>query len=316
MGDKSKVCPTSIGGQAVIEGVMMKGPENTAIAIRKMGGEIVTRREKTKSIDKRYPLFKLPIFRGMFMLIDTMVLGVRSLTYSAEQAEFDEGDAEPSRFDRFLEKIFGGEKKAEQAAIYFSVFLSLVLTVLLFIILPTFLIRFIKTNVSATVVMNLMEGLLRIGIFLVYLLAVSRMKDIQRVFEYHGAEHKTIHCYEHRQELTPENAASYSRLHPRCGTSFLLIVMVVSIIVFSFMGWPNMLVRIISRILLLPLVAGISYEIIKWAGRSESALSRVVRTPGLFLQRLTTREPDNSQLEVAIAALKAVAPEDQGVDAW
>lgn len=311
-----KVSPTSIGGQAVIEGVMMKGPENTAIAIRKSDGEIITSREKTKGVDKRYPLFRLPVFRGMFTLIDTMVLGVRSLTYSAEQAEFEEEDAGQSRFDRFLERIFGGREKADQAAIYISVVLSVVLAVLMFIILPTFLIRFLKPNIGSTVVMNILEGLLRIGIFIVYLLAVSRMKDIQRVFEYHGAEHKTIHCYEHGEELTPQNAAVHPRLHPRCGTSFLLVVLVVSIIVFSFMGWPNMLVRIVSRILLLPLVAGISYEIIKWAGRSESVLSRIVRAPGLFLQRLTTREPDLSQLEVAIRALKAVVPEDKEADAW
>lgn len=316
MGDKKKVRPTSIGGQAVIEGVMMKGPEKTAIAVRKSSGEILTTSQKTNCMDKRYPLFKLPVFRGMFTLIDAMVLGVKSLTYSAEQAEFEDGSDEPSRFDEFLERICGGKERADQAAIYLSVVLSLVLTVLLFIILPTFLIRFLKLDTGATVLMNLFEGLLRIGIFLVYLVMVSRMKDIQRVFEYHGAEHKTIHCYEHGQELTPENAAAYSRLHPRCGTSFLLIVLVVSIIVFSFMGWPNMLVRIVSRILLLPLVAGISYEIIKWAGRSQNALSRVVRAPGLFLQRLTTREPDLQQLEVAIAALKAVAPEERGADAW
>ena len=160
--------------------------------------------------------------------------------------------------------------------------------------------------------MNLMEGVLRISIFLVYLLAVSRMKDIQRVFEYHGAEHKTIHCYEHGEDLTPENAARHPRLHPRCGTSFLLIVLVVSIILFSFIGWPNMLVRIMTRILLMPLVGGISYEIIKWAGRSESLPARIVRAPGMFLQNLTTREPDNAQLEVAIASLKAVAEEERG----
>jgi len=245
----------------------------------------------------------------MFTLIDTMVMGVRALTFSAQQVELDEGESEPSRFEKFFEKIFGD--KSEQVGTYLTVSVSLMLTVLLFIILPTYLIRFIKLTAASTVVMNLMEGALRIGIFIIYLLAVSRMKDIQRVFEYHGAEHKTIHCYEHGQELTPENAALYSRLHPRCGTSFLLIVLVVSIIMFSFIGWPNMLVRIVSRLLLLPLVGGISYEIIKWAGKSQSRLSRIVRAPGLLMQKLTTREPDSGQLEIAIAALKAVAPEGE-----
>jgi uncharacterized protein YqhQ len=310
MADKGKVCPTSMGGQAVIEGVMMKGPRSYAIAVRKASGEILVHREQLKGIDKKYPIFKLPVFRGMFALIDTMVLGVKALAFSAEQVDI-EGGMEPSRFDKLLERVF--KDKAEQATIYFSVFLSLVLTVGLFIILPTYLVRFLKFASGGTVFMNLVEGLLRIGIFLVYLLAVSRMKDIRRVFEYHGAEHKTIHCYEHGEDLRPENAARHPRLHPRCGTSFLLIVLVVSIIMFSFIGWPNMAVRIITRILLMPLVGGISYEIIKWAGRSESLFARVVRSPGMFLQNLTTREPDSGQLEVAIASLRAVAGEKEGV---
>ncbi len=313
MGDSDKVCPTSIGGQAVIEGVMMKGPEDVAIAVRKGPGNILVHREPVKDVSRRYPVFKLPVFRGMFTLIDTMVLGVRALTFSAEQVEFLE-EEKPSRFDRVMEKIFG--EKADNATIYFSVFLSLVFAVLLFIILPTFLIRFARLGTGNPVILNLIEGFLRIGIFLIYIVLISRMKDIQRVFEYHGAEHKTIHCYEHREELTVENAAKYTTLHPRCGTSFLLIVMVVSILMFSFLGWPNLLMRVVSRVLLLPLIAGISYEIIKWAGRSEGTLSRVVRVPGLYLQKLTTREPDEGQLEVAIEALKGVLVDREGADAW
>ncbi|MBA1334095.1 MAG: hypothetical protein HPY66_1579 [Firmicutes bacterium] len=313
MSDNNNICPTSIGGQAVIEGVMMKGPEDIAIAIRKSSGDILLHKQPLKSAARRNRLFKLPVFRGMFALIDTMVLGVRALTFSAEQMEFAEEEG-TSGFDKFVEKIFGD--KAEEATIYFSVFLSLVFTVLLFIILPTFLIRFLKFSVQSTIVMNLMEGVIRITVFIIYLLAVSKIKDIQRVFEYHGAEHKVIHCYEHRQELTVENAARFTTLHPRCGTSFLLIVLVVSIIVFSFLGWPNLLVRVVSRLLLLPVVGGISYEIIKWAGRSNSLASRIVRKPGLFLQKLTTREPDEGQLEVAIEALKGVLVEQEGADAW
>ena len=313
MADKEKVCSTSMGGQAVIEGVMMKGPRSYAIAIRKASGEILVHREQLKGIDKKYPIFKLPVFRGMFALIDTMVLGVKALAFSAEQAEM-EGGMEPSRFDKFLERVF--KDKAEQATIYFSVFLSLVLTVGLFIVLPTFLVRFLSFAVGGTVLMNLMEGLFRIGIFLVYLLAVSRMKDIRRVFEYHGAEHKTIHCYEHGEDLTPENAARHPRLHPRCGTSFLLIVLVVSIIMFSFIGWPNMAVRIISRILLMPLVGGISYEIIKISGRSQLKIARIINTPGLMFQGFTTREPDDSQIEVAIEAMKNVLVDNKEEDKW
>lgn len=313
MADKKKVRPTSIGGQAVIEGVMMKGPEDVAIAIRKGPDDIMVHKEPVKHITKRYPIFKLPVVRGMFALIDTMVLGVRALTFSAEQVEFEEED-KPSRFDQFMEKIF--KDKAENVAIYFSVFLSLVLAVLLFIILPTFLIRFAKSSTGNPVMLNFIEGLLRIGIFLIYLVLISRMKDIQRVFQYHGAEHKTIHCYEHGEELTVENAVKYTTLHPRCGTSFLLIVLVVSILVFSFFGWPNLLVRIVWRILLMPLVAGISYEIIKWAGRNEGIISKIVRAPGLYLQKLTTREPDGDQLQVAIEALKGVLVEREGADLW
>jgi uncharacterized protein YqhQ len=310
MSDKN-VCPTSIGGQAVIEGVMMKGPEKIAIAIRKASGSVLVHREPAGDMDRRFALFRLPIIRGMFALIDTMIVGVKALTYSAEQ--IDIADQEETWFDRLMKRVFG--EKADDVAIYFTVFLSLVFTVLLFIVLPTFLIRFIRVQGLSNTVMNLFESMIRIAVFLVYVVLISGMKDIRRVFEYHGAEHKVIHCYEHRDKLTPQNAARYSTMHPRCGTNFLLIVMVVSAAVFSFMGWPGLLVRIVSRILLLPIVGGISYEIIRWAGRSQSLLSRIIRAPGLYLQKLTTRQPDEAQLEVAIEALKAVLPAREGADA-
>lgn len=314
MSDNKRACrPTSIGGQAVIEGVMMKGPEEIAIAIRKSPESILVHKEPVRDITKRYPLLKLPVLRGMFTLVDTMVLGVRALTFSAEQVGFIE-EEKPSRFDRMMEKIFGD--RAENIAIYLSVFLSFVFAVFLFILLPTYLMRFSKMSMDNPIALNLVEGFMRIAIFLIYLLLVSRMKDIQRIFEYHGAEHKTIHCYEHGEDLTVENAAKYSTLHPRCGTSFLLIVLVVSVLVFSFMGWPNILVRIVTRILLLPLVAGISYEIIKWAGRSSGIAARIVRAPGMWLQKLTTREPDEKQLEVAIRSLREVLVTREGADAW
>lgn len=310
MKDTERTNLIGIGGQAVIEGVFMKGPNNTAVALRKADGGISVRSERLKGTDKKYPILKLPFLRGMFILIDTMVLGVRALTFSADQMELDEDDdGEPSRFEKFFEKLLGD--KGEQIAVYLSVALSLVLAVGLFMVLPTYLIRFLKPVAGGAVYMNIAEGLLRIGIFLGYVFLISRLKDIQRVFEYHGAEHKTIHCYERGDELTPENAAKYSRLHPRCGTSFLLIVMVVSIILFSFVGWPSIPVRVMSRILLMPLIGGISYEIIKWAGKKEGIISGIIRAPGLFLQRLTTREPDSGQLEVAIASLRAVAAAEE-----
>ncbi len=309
MENTKKTRAAAIGGQAVIEGVLMKGPNNAAVALRKADGGISVRRERLKGIDKRYAIFRLPVFRGMFILIDTLVLGLRALTFSADQAGLGEDADEPSRLEQIFEKLLGD--RAEQVAIYLSVAISLVLAVGLFMVLPTYLIRFLSPVAGGVLYMNLVEGLLRICIFLGYILLISRMKDIQRVFEYHGAEHKTIHCYEHGEELIPENASKYPRLHPRCGTSFLLIVMVVSIILFSFVGWPNIPIRIISRILLMPLVGGISYEIIKWAGNSEGFISGIIKAPGLLLQQLTTREPDSGQLEVAIASLKAVVAAEE-----
>ncbi len=304
--------PTSIGGQAVIEGVMMKGPDNLAIAVRKPDNEIVIKKESLKGLSKSSGT-KIPIIRGVIALIDSMILGIKCLTYSAEFFE-EEEDVKKGKFEKWLENKLGD--KADDVFIYFSVFIAILMAMLIFIVLPTVVTNFLNDSIKNHILLNGVEGVFRILLFVGYIVLISRMKDIQRVFEYHGAEHKTIHCYESGKPLTVENAREFTTLHPRCGTSFMLIVMVISIILFSFVGWPNPLVRIVSRFILMPVVAGISYEIIKWAGKSKSKLVCMVSYPGLMLQKLTTREPDDSQLEVAIAAMNNVLTKDEEADRW
>lgn len=301
---------TSIGGQAVIEGVMMRGPGKIAIAVRKPDGEIEVKVDESVPITKRNRFFGLPIVRGAISLFDSMIVGIKALTYSAS---FFEESEEEDKLDKFLKEKLGD--KADNAIIGFSMVVSLFLAMGLFFVLPTFAAGWIKKMTSNPVLINLLEGVLRILIFFVYLTVVSKMKEIQRVFEYHGAEHKSIFCYEAELELTPENAMSFDTLHPRCGTNFMLIVMVISIVIFSFLGWPSLLMRIVSRVILLPVVAGVSYEVLKWFGRSESTFAKVLMYPGLMLQRLTTSVPDRDQVEVAIAALKAVLPNGED-DRW
>lgn len=306
---------TSIGGQAVLEGVMMRGPKQIATAVRKSDGEIVIDKKPVTSITQKFKFLKLPIIRGVVNFIESMVVGVKCLMFSADlyDVEGEEG-YEPSKFEKWLDDKFGD--KIKDIAIYAAVAIALVMGIGLFMLLPTVIVGFLKPLIPNTVLLNLAEGVVRMSIFLIYLALVSRMSDIQRVFEYHGAEHKTIAAYEHGEELTVENARKYTRLHPRCGTSFLLIVMVISIIFFSFLRWDNVFQRIVFRLLLLPVVAGVSYEIIKFAGRSKNKCVSLLTKPGLWLQKLTTREPDDSQLEVAIASLKAVIPENKEEDKW
>jgi len=279
------------GGQAVIEGVMMRGRRNLAIAVRKPDSEIIIERRPVKSVAEKLPFLKWPFFRGTVMLIESLVIGIQALAFSANQA----AEAE--------EEELGPWEMA------LTITVALGLGILLFVVAPTTMARFLY-GFKSVFLINFFEGLFRIGIFLLYILAISRMKDIQRVFQYHGAEHKVINAYEAGEELVVENARKYSQLHPRCGTSFLLIVMVIMILVFSFLGKPGLLLRIVSRILLLPVVAGISYEVLKLSGRyCNSPVMKVIIAPGLWLQKLTTREPDDSQVEVAIRALQAVLPE-------
>ncbi len=306
---------TSIGGQAVIEGVMMRGPKDIATAVRKGDGTIVIDKKPVNSFVAKYKLNKIPLVRGVFSFVDSLVTGMKCLMFSADQMDLeDDEDYKPSRFEAWLENKFGD--KIKDIAIYFAVVVAVFFSIGLFVLLPNALASLVGIFIKSRLVLNIAEGVMRMAIFLGYLLLVSRMKDIQRVFEYHGAEHKTIATYENGKELTVENAREESRLHPRCGTSFLLIVMVVSIIMFSFLRWDVMWKNLLFRLALMPLVAGISYEFIKFAGKSKSPVTRILTKPGLWLQLITTREPDDSQLEVAIASMKAVITGNSEDDKW
>ncbi len=307
---------TSIGGQAVIEGVMMRGPQKIATAVRKSSGEIIIDEKPVNSFVVRHKLNKIPILRGVVSFVESMVTGVRCLMFSADQVDIEDSDTsmEPSRFEKWIDDKLGD--KVKDIAIYVSVAVALCFSVLLFMILPTVIAGFFDGFIKNRICLNLIEGGVKILIFLLYMWGVSHMSDIRRVFEYHGAEHKTIATYEAGEELTVENAKKYTRLHPRCGTSFLLIVMVISILMFSVFSWKNVWIRIGYRLLLLPVVAGVSYEIIKFAGKYPTGVVGWLTKPGLWLQKLTTNEPDESQLEVAIAAMKAVIPENKEEDKW
>lgn len=316
---------TSIGGQAVMEGVMMRGPYKTAVAVRKPDGDIECKVEENGT-KTRSAFLKLPIVRGCVNFIDSLVIGMKALMYSAEfvDIEGDEEEAE-SKFDKWLDDKFGDRIK--DIVIYVSIAISLVFSIALFMILPTFLTKgaerlgelvpMITPVTDSHLFTSLFEGIVRMAIFIGYLAIVSQMSDIKRVFQYHGAEHKTIACYEAGEELTVENIKKYKRFHPRCGTSFLLFVMIVSILLFALLPRVDMVIlRVLMRLALLPVVAGISYEIIKWAGRSKSRCVTWMSKPGLWLQKLTTREPDETMIEVAIASMEPCIPENKEDDRW
>lgn len=300
---------TNIGGQAVIEGVMMRGKKMYAVAVRKPDQDIIIDKKDIKTISDKIKLFKLPIFRGMLAFVESMIIGIKTLTYSADFFEVEE--SEPSKFDKFLEKVFGD--KLDSLLIGISVCIAILFGVGVFMVLPMFIARFFENIITQNWVLNTIEGLIRILIFLCYIVLISKMNDIKRVFQYHGAEHKTISCLEHEEELTVENAKKHSRLHKRCGTNFLFIVMIISILVFGFIRVDSVWIKACSRILLVPIIAGISYEVLKWAGRNDNKVVDFLNYPGLCLQKITTSEPDDKQLEVAIAAIKGVLedePED------
>lgn len=307
----SEIKKTSIGGQALIEGIMMRGPHKIATAVRKPDGEIIVKTQEIKPVFKN-KILKMPLVRGSSALVEAMLIGIKELMYSAE---FYGEDFEEDAFDKLIRKIFKG--KAEQAIIYFSVVFALIISVGAFIILPSFVANFMKPLTGSSLVLNLIEGIIRVGLFTLYVYMISKMEDIKRVFMYHGAEHKTIYAYESGEELTVENASKYMTLHPRCGTSFLVNVLLISIIVFSFFGWPNPWVRIIIRLVMLPVIAGISYEINRFIGKNEnSKLACLLAKPGFQFQKLTTKEPTEDMLEVAIAALKEVIPDNKEDDLW
>ncbi|MFO7887298.1 MAG: DUF1385 domain-containing protein [Eubacteriales bacterium] len=302
---------TTIGGQALIEGIMMKGPHKISTAIRKPDGEITTRTKDLKSVFKK-DIFNKPLIRGSLTLVEAMLIGVKELMYSAE---FYEEEIEEDFIDKTLRKIF--KDKADTAIIYASVAIALLVSIVVFILGPSLITNLLKNLIPVPIILNLIEGVIRIVLFVVYVYYISKLEDIKRVFMYHGAEHKTIYCYENMEELTVENARKYTTLHPRCGTSFIVNVLIISIIVFSFFGWPNPFLRVVIRLAMLPLIAGIAYEVNRYVGRNDETLfAKIAAKPGFWFQKLTTKEPDDSMLEVAIVALKEVIPENKDDDKW
>jgi len=305
--NKPKIC-SSVGGSALIEGVMMRNSDKLAVSVRKSDGEIFTEVRNVVPITKKYKFFGLPFVRGAVSLIDSMVVGIKVLMESAEQVDiYDEEDEEESKFDIWMKNKFGDNYF--NVMLYFSLFIALAFSIGLFILLPTFitgLLPFEKGTSGGSLLANAIEGIIKIALFLLYIYLVSKNKEIHRVFQYHGAEHKSIHTYENKEELTVENVKKHTRIHPRCGTTFMFVVIIISIILFAFTGWHHPLINMLIRIALLPVIAGISYELFKLAARSDNKLLRLVSIPGLMLQKLTTQEPDDSMIEVAIASLKAV----------
>lgn len=304
--NQNNIKKNSIGGQAVIEGVMMRGPEVYTVAVRKDTGEIVTETNPTSSIADKVKIFRLPIIRGIVAFIESFIVGLQTLTYSAEIFGDEEYDEEPSKFEKWITKTFGD--KADKIIINITMAISFVFAIGIFMVLPMWLSRFIKGILPTSFLQNIVEGIVRIALFLGYMTLISKMKDIERTFEYHGAEHKTINCFDQGKELTIENVRECSRLHKSCGTSFLFVIMIVSILVFSVFTTQILWQRTVIRIVMVPIIAGISYEFIRWARRSEeSKMAQLFSKPGMWLQKqFTTREPDDLQIEVAIAAVKGV----------
>lgn len=319
---------TSIGGQALIEGIMMRGPEKDAIAVRTNGEirlEITPRKIRSKGSFATWPLI-----RGAVNFFDSQVAGVKALMHSADLSPEAEEEAS-SKFDLWLEKKLGNES-LQKLILGFSVFLGLGMSILLFFMLPMVIVGFLDQWIHNNLLLNLVEGLVRMCIFMVYMLLVSRMKEMKRVFAYHGAEHKTIRCYEAGLPLTVENVRDQTRLHPRCGTSFLLVVMVISILVFSVASSlllaliPSLavmrgtflyrLIMVLFKLLLLPLVVSVTYEINRWTGRHDNWFTKILTAPGMWLQNFTTNEPDDSMIEVGISAVQAVLPVEEGADCW
>lgn len=289
-----------IGGQAVIEGVMMKNKDQYAIAVRKPDQTIETKVETYESLGERIPFFRIPIVRGVVNFIESLVIGMKTLTYSASFYEEDEEAKEDSQAEKAAKK--GGES----VLMFFSVMISVILAIGLFILLPAWISEYIRRGIDNNVVVALLEGVIRLAIFLLYVFAISQMKDIKRVFMYHGAEHKTINCLEAGVPLTPENVMKFSRFHKRCGTSFLFLVMIISILFFMVINVDSAVLRIVLRLLLVPVIAGVSYEVLRLAGKNDSLIIKIISAPGLWVQRMTTREPELDMLEVSIASVEGV----------
>lgn len=294
---------SGIGGQAVIEGIMMMKGEDYAVAVRRPDKEIEVKKDTYQSITKKAKILQLPFVRGVFRFADSMIIGMRSLTYSASFFEDDE-DAEPGKFEQFLDRVFG--EKLESAIMAAVLVISFIMAIGIFMLLPLGIANLFKGVITSDHLMAVLEGVIRIAIFIIYIKLVSRMEDIRRTFMYHGAEHKCINCVEHGHPLTVKYVRESSKEHKRCGTSFILIVMVISILMFMVIRVDTIWMRILSRIILVPVIAGISYEVLQCAGRSNSKFMDLVSRPGMWMQGLTTKEPDDSMIEVAIAATEAV----------
>lgn len=298
---------TSIGGQALFEGILMKGPYETAISIRKPDGDIETTIADRTELAKKYKIFNYPFFRGIGALYDAITNGSKAIDYALSFYEEDEKSKDKSRFKEKLDNIL----------MSLTTVITFVAFILIFLFLPNWITNKFKENINSILVLNLIEGLIRVILFLIYVILIGQIKDIKRVFKYHGAEHKTIACYEHGEDLTVENVRKHSKLHPRCGTSFMFNMVIISAFVLSFFGWPNPIIRLITRILVIPLLVGITYELNRWMGRSDSLLSRVLAKPGMFVQYIgTVKEPSDDMIEVAIEAMKRVIPEDEHADEW
>ena len=309
--EKPKECfKTSVGGQALMEGIMMRGPEKICVAVRRPDGTL----DMTYEDVKHHRWQKIPLVRGAAAMIENLVLGYRYLMHSAEVSMPEEAEEEPGRFEKWL-----GEHAGPGVQNFFMALAAVcggLLAIVLFMVLPTAIVGLIDRFLPLGWGKVVLEGVLKIALFVGYLFLCTRMKEIHRVFEYHGAEHKTIACYEAGEELTVENVRHHRRFHPRCGTSFMILVLIVSILLFSVLPWSSTGLRVLLKLLLLPVVMGVSYELIKLAGRYDNLFTRIISAPGLWLQRLTTFEPDDSRLEVAIHALKLVLPQEKGADAW
>ena len=312
---KTEACSfrTSIGGQALIEGILMRGPKKQAIVCRTQDG-LVEKVEELKLVKDRHPFLGWPLIRGVVTLFDSLYKGMQALTYSASLVPLEE-QGEPDKIDRWIEAHFEGEK-AQKLIISVAVVMGVALSLFLFIFLPALIVGFFPGLRQHYLARNLSEGGVRVVILIGYMLLVSRTKDIRRVFSYHGAEHKSIFCYEHGKPLTVENVRVESRFHPRCGTSFLLVVVLISILVNSVVRLDNSFARMGAHLLLLPVVVALSYELNLWCGRHDNLLSAILSAPGRWLQRITTNEPDDSMIECAIRALELVIPEEKGSDAW
>ena len=295
--------PSGIGGQAVLEGIMMKNKEKYSVAVRKPDGQIEVRTEVYRSIAGDSKWAKLPLIRGVVNFIDSLILGMESLSYSASFYD-DEEEQEPGKFEKLLVKLFG--EKAEKVVMGCTVAFSVIMAVAIFMVLPYYISGIFRNFIVSNTLLAVLEGVIRLGLFTLYVVLISCMKDIKRTYMYHGAEHKCINCIERGRELNVKNVRKSSRYHARCGTSFLFIVMVISIVFFIFIRVDSPILRVVFRILLVPVIAGVSYEFIRLAGRKDNPLMKVLSLPGKAMQKLTTREPDDDMIEVAIAAVEAV----------